>query len=112
MGTMRMGVDPASSVLDPFGRLHAVDNLYFADGSGFVSAGGFNPTLTIMALALRTARALSGGGPPSAAAAASRRSALPATGDADGPARAVAGAAAVAAAAALGRARQTPVTGS
>jgi gluconate 2-dehydrogenase alpha chain len=55
MGTMRMGRDPASSVVDPFGRLHGCDNVVVADGSVFVSAGGFNPTLTIMALALRAA---------------------------------------------------------
>ena len=36
--------------------MHELDNVYIADGSTFVTAGGFNPTLTIMALALRTAR--------------------------------------------------------
>ena len=40
--------------------MHEVDNLYVADGSVFVSSGGFNPTLTVMALALRTARHLAG----------------------------------------------------
>jgi gluconate 2-dehydrogenase alpha chain len=60
MGTARMGDDPASSVVDPFGRVHALDNVYFTDGSVFVSAGGFNPTLTIMALSLRAARAIAG----------------------------------------------------
>jgi len=58
MGTARMGEDPESSVVDPFGRVHALDNLYVADGSAFASAGGFNPTLTIMALSLRMARSL------------------------------------------------------
>ena len=60
MGTARMGTDPATSVTDPFGRVHALDNLYFADGSVFVSSGGFNPTLTIMALALRAAESIMG----------------------------------------------------
>jgi choline dehydrogenase-like flavoprotein len=60
MGTARMGEDPASSVTDAFGRLHQVDNLYVADGSVFVSAGGFNPSNTIMALALRMARHIVG----------------------------------------------------
>jgi choline dehydrogenase-like flavoprotein len=60
MGTARMGDDPSSSVVDPWGRVHDLDNVYLADGSVFVSAGGFNPTLTIMALSLRTARHLAG----------------------------------------------------
>jgi gluconate 2-dehydrogenase alpha chain len=62
MGTARMGDDPSSSVVDPWGRVHDLDNVYLADGSVFVSAGGFNPTLTIMALSLRMARHLAGGG--------------------------------------------------
>jgi len=60
MGTARMGDDPDTSVVDAFGRVHELDNLYVADGSVFVSAGGFNPTLTIMALSLRMARHLAG----------------------------------------------------
>jgi len=56
MGTARMGDDPRSSVADPFGRLHEVPNVVLADASVFVSSAGFNPTLTIMALALRAAR--------------------------------------------------------
>jgi choline dehydrogenase-like flavoprotein len=62
MGTARMGDDPSSSVVDPWGRVHDLDNVYLADGSVFVSAGGFNPTLTIMALSLRMARHLAGRG--------------------------------------------------
>jgi choline dehydrogenase-like flavoprotein len=61
MGTARMGDDPAHSVVDGWGRLHDVDNVYVADGSVFASAGGFNPTLTIMALSLRMARRIAGG---------------------------------------------------
>jgi len=56
MGTARMGHNPDTSVVNPVGRLHELDNLHIADGSVFVSSGGFNPTLTIMALALRMAR--------------------------------------------------------
>jgi choline dehydrogenase-like flavoprotein len=61
MGTARMGDDPDKSVADAFGRVHEVEGLYLADGSVFVSSGGFNPTLTIMALSLRMARRLSCG---------------------------------------------------
>jgi choline dehydrogenase-like flavoprotein len=56
MGTARIGDDPRTSVADRFGRVHEVPNVVLADGSVFVSAPGFNPTLTIMALALRAAR--------------------------------------------------------
>ena len=54
-GTCRMGADPASSVVDPFCRVHSQDNLFIADGSPHVTNGGFNPVETIMALAWRTA---------------------------------------------------------
>jgi choline dehydrogenase-like flavoprotein len=56
MGTARMGDDPRTSVTDRHGRLHEVPNVVLADASVFVSSAGFNPTLTIMALALRAAR--------------------------------------------------------
>ncbi len=56
MGTARMGDDPHTSVADRYGRLHEVPNIVLADASVFVSSAGFNPTLTIMALALRAAR--------------------------------------------------------
>lgn len=49
-GTCRMGNDPKTSVCDKFGRVHAVPNLFVADGSLHVNNGGFNPALTIMAL--------------------------------------------------------------
>lgn len=51
MGTLRFGIDPATSVCDPNGRLHDVGNLYCADGALFPTSSGFNPTLTIAALA-------------------------------------------------------------
>ena len=47
LGTARMGTDPATSVVDPWGKAHELDNLYVADGSVFVTAGGVNPTTTI-----------------------------------------------------------------
>lgn len=63
-GTCRMGNDPATSVTDTSARVWGHDNLYIADGSVHPTNGGFNPVLTIMALAFRTAdgaaRALSG----------------------------------------------------
>jgi choline dehydrogenase-like flavoprotein len=52
-GTCRMGNNPATSVTDSFGRIHDMENLYVADGSLMVTNGGFNPVLTIMALAFR-----------------------------------------------------------
>jgi choline dehydrogenase-like flavoprotein len=55
LGTARMGTDPATSVVDPWGKAHDVDNLHVVDGSVFVTAGGVNPTNTICALALRFA---------------------------------------------------------
>jgi choline dehydrogenase-like flavoprotein len=53
-GTCRMGDDPQTSVTDKWGRVHAHDNLFVADGSLHVTNGGFNPVLTIMALAFRS----------------------------------------------------------
>ena len=53
MGTARMGRDPRTSVLNGFLRTHDVANLYVMDASSFVSGGCQNPTLTIMALAVR-----------------------------------------------------------
>ena len=54
-GTCRMGNDPYTSVVGQWGRVHGHDNLFVADGSVHVTNGGFNPVLTILALALRTA---------------------------------------------------------
>ena len=54
-GTCRMSADPEDGVVDPTGRVHGHDNLFVADGSVHVTNGGFNPALTILALALRTA---------------------------------------------------------
>ena len=54
-GTCRMGDDPGSSVTDKWGRVPSHDNLFVVDGSLHVTNGGFNPVLTIMALAYRSA---------------------------------------------------------
>ena len=54
LGTARMGEDPATSVVDGWGRAHDVPNLYIADGSVFVTSGAVNPTSTIVSLALRS----------------------------------------------------------
>jgi len=54
-GTCRFGTDPASSVLNLNCRAHEVDNLYVSDASFFPSIGAVNPTLTIIANALRVA---------------------------------------------------------
>jgi choline dehydrogenase-like flavoprotein len=50
-GTCRMGNDPKTSVVDRYCRVHDHDNLYVIDGSVHVTNGGFNPVLTIMAIA-------------------------------------------------------------
>lgn len=52
-GTMRSGDDPRASVLDRDCRMHELDNVYVADASFFPSSGAVNPTLTIIANALR-----------------------------------------------------------
>jgi choline dehydrogenase-like flavoprotein len=54
VGVARMGSDPRRSVLDGFQRSHDVRNLFVMDGSGFTSSACQNPTLTIMALAVRS----------------------------------------------------------
>ena len=52
-GTLRAGLDPATSVLDPFCRAHDINNLYVIDSSFFPSLPVMNPALTIAANALR-----------------------------------------------------------
>ena len=52
-GTCRMGLDPATSVLDPWGRVWGHDNLRVVDGSAHVTNVGVNPVLTIIANAYR-----------------------------------------------------------
>ncbi len=60
-GTCRMGLDPAISVTDSNGRVHGISNLYIADASVLPTLGaGDSPSLTIQALAMRTASKLLG----------------------------------------------------
>jgi choline dehydrogenase-like flavoprotein len=58
-GTARFGTDPATSVLDVNCKAHELDNLYVVDSSFFASIGAVNPTLTIIANALRVGQHLS-----------------------------------------------------
>ncbi|MFY9739847.1 MAG: GMC family oxidoreductase [Candidatus Cybelea sp.] len=55
VGAARMGSDPATSVVDQFGRTHDVANLFVCDGSIMPTQGSANPGLTIMALSARIA---------------------------------------------------------
>jgi gluconate 2-dehydrogenase alpha chain len=58
MGTLRLGSDPATSVVNAQGRFHDVQNLYACDGSVFPTSSGYNPTLTIVAVALKIAHGM------------------------------------------------------
>lgn len=55
MGTTRMGADRQTSVVNKDCQSHDISNLFIVDGSPFPTSAGINPTLTIQALALRTA---------------------------------------------------------
>ncbi len=55
MGALRMSATPENGIVDSNGRVHSVDNLYIAGSAVFPSGGYANPTLTIVALALRLA---------------------------------------------------------
>lgn len=55
MGTTRMAADPKQGVVDPDCRIHGVTNVYVAGSSVFPTGGSANPTLTLVALALRLA---------------------------------------------------------
>ena len=54
-GTIRFGIDPTKSVLDPFSQSHDVPNLFVVDSSFFPSSAAVNPALTIAAQARRVA---------------------------------------------------------
>lgn len=54
-GTCRMGKDPKTSVVSSYCQSHDVDNLFITDGSVLVTDAGFNPSLTIQAVAFRAA---------------------------------------------------------
>jgi len=60
MGTVRMGTDPATSVVDPTQRVHGVENVLVTDSSVFPTSAGYGPTLTLVALAARAAHLLAG----------------------------------------------------
>lgn len=55
MGATRMHDDPARGVVDANGRVHGTDNLYVASSATFPTGGFANPTLTVVAMALRLA---------------------------------------------------------
>ena len=55
IGTARMGTDPRHSVVDSDCRVHGVDNLYIAGSATFPTSSQANPTLTVVALAVRLA---------------------------------------------------------
>jgi choline dehydrogenase-like flavoprotein len=54
-GTSRMGDDPSTSVVDRWCRSHDVPNLWVVDCGVFPTSGGYNPTLTLLAMAYRAA---------------------------------------------------------
>jgi choline dehydrogenase-like flavoprotein len=54
MGSARMGSDPKQSVLNQFQQSHDIKNLFVMDAAGFPSGACQNPTLTIMAMAVRS----------------------------------------------------------
>ena len=60
VGTARMGDDPKTSYLNRFNQSHEIKNLYVMDGSCYVTVGCVNPTLTMMALAVRACEHLVG----------------------------------------------------
>ena len=60
MGSCRMGTDPAESVAGPWGELHDTPGVWIGDGSAFPTSSGTNPMISVMALAHRTAEAISG----------------------------------------------------
>ncbi|MDT3376490.1 GMC family oxidoreductase [Labrys neptuniae] len=55
-GTIRIGTDPGQAPLDPFGRAFDHRNLFVADASTLVTSAAVNPSLTVAALSLRTAK--------------------------------------------------------
>jgi choline dehydrogenase-like flavoprotein len=66
MGGLRMGTDARTSVTDADGLFRGLDNVGVADASVFPTSGAHNPTLTLMAVALRNARRWVGSQPPPA----------------------------------------------
>jgi choline dehydrogenase-like flavoprotein len=60
MGTNRMSARPQDGVVNKWGQTHDIRNLFVSDGSQFTSGAACNPTLTIVALAIRQADAMAG----------------------------------------------------
>lgn len=60
MGTNRMSANARDGVVNKWGRTHDVKNLFISDGSQFTSSSAANPTLTIVALAIRQAGHIAG----------------------------------------------------
>ncbi len=60
MGTNRMSEKPRDGVVNKFGQTHDIKNLFVSDGSQFTSGAACNPTLTIVALAIRQADTIAG----------------------------------------------------
>ena len=58
LGTTRMHGDPRRGVVDADGRVHSMTNVYVAGSSVFPTGGYLNPTLTILALAIRLAETI------------------------------------------------------
>ena len=55
MGVARMSANPDDGVTNRWGQTHDISNLFISDGSAFTSSAAANPTLTIVALAIRQA---------------------------------------------------------
>ncbi len=55
MGVARMSARPSDGVTNKWGQTHDIDNLFVSDGSTFSTSAAGNPTLTIVALAIRQA---------------------------------------------------------
>ncbi len=55
LGTNRMSAKPRDGVVNKWGQTHDIDNLFVSDGSQFTTGAAENPTLTIIALAMRQA---------------------------------------------------------
>ena len=55
LGTNRMSAKPEDGVVNEYGRTHDVENLFISDGSVMTTGAAANPTLTIVALAMRQA---------------------------------------------------------
>jgi len=60
LGSNRMSEKPKDGVVNKFGQSHDIKNLFVSDGSQFTTGAACNPTLTIVALAIRQADTIAG----------------------------------------------------